>query len=118
MLSWLDVRSVAQADRLLPAEMRAFLYEHTANVPTAKDVIPKILWLKEERPDLWERTRWLLDCKEYILFKLTGEVGIDWHGASVFFLFDPHTQDLGRGGLRAARHPRREAAADLPARPT
>ena len=51
--------------------------------------MPKILWLKEERPDLWERTRWLLDCKEYIVFKLTGKVAIDWHGASVFFLFDP-----------------------------
>ena len=92
MLSWLDVRSVKQADRLLTGEMQAFLYEHTANMPTAKDVVPKILWLKEERPDLWERTRWLLDCKEYILFKLTGEVAIDWHGASVFFLFNPHTK--------------------------
>jgi xylulokinase len=90
MMSWLDVRSVRQADRVLAPDTRAFLFEHTANVPTAKDVIPKILWLKEERPDLWDRTRWLFDCKEYILYKLTGVVGIDWHGASVFFLFDPH----------------------------
>jgi xylulokinase len=92
MLSWLDVRSVEQADRLLAHDMRAFIYEHTGNVPTAKDVLPKILWLKEQRPDLWERTRWLLDCKEYILFKLTGVVAIDWHGASVFFLFNPYTK--------------------------
>jgi sugar (pentulose or hexulose) kinase len=92
MLSWLDVRSVQQADRVLSEDMRAFMYEHTANMPTAKDVVPKILWLKEERPDLWERTRWLLDCKEYILFKLTGAVAIDWHGASTFFLFNPQTK--------------------------
>jgi xylulokinase len=90
MLSWLDVRSVEQADRIAGDEMHAFLFDHTANVPTAKDIIPKILWLRDKRPDLWDRTRWLLDCKEYILFRLTGEVGIDWHGASVFFLFDPH----------------------------
>jgi xylulokinase len=90
MLSWLDVRSVQQADRVLAHDTRTFIYEHTGNVPTAKDVVPKILWLKEARPDLWERTRWLLDCKEYILWKLTGKVGIDWHGASVFFLFNPH----------------------------
>jgi len=96
MLSWQDVRSVTQADRLLEPATRAFLFEHTANVPTAKDVIPKILWLKEERPDLWERTRWLLDCKEYILFRLTGLVGIDWHGASVFFLFDPYEKAWDR----------------------
>jgi xylulokinase len=90
MLSWLDVRSVAQADRLLTGETPHFLFARTGNIPTAKDVIPKILWLKEERPDLWARTAKLLDCKEYILFRLTGKIAIDWHGASVFFLFDPH----------------------------
>lgn len=90
MISWLDVRSVRQADPLFQGEMPAFLFKHTANIPTAKDIIPKIIWLKECRPDLWQRTRKLLDCKEYILFKLTGKIGIDWHGASVFFLFDPY----------------------------
>jgi xylulokinase len=90
MLSWLDVRSVHQADRLLDGKMPDFIFQKTGNIPTAKDVIPKILWLKEERPELWKRTAYLLDCKEYILFRLTGKVAIDWHGASVFFLFDPY----------------------------
>jgi len=90
MLSWLDVRSVPQADRVLSGDMPDFLFQKTGNIPTAKDVIPKILWLKEERPELWARTACLLDCKEYILFRLTGKVAIDWHGASVFFLFDPY----------------------------
>jgi xylulokinase len=90
MLSWLDVRSVSQADRVLSGDTPAFLFEHTGNIPTAKDIIPKILWLKEERPDIWERTAKLLDCKEYIIYRLTGKVATDWHGASVYFLFDPH----------------------------
>ena len=90
MISWLDVRSVSQADRLMTGDMPAFLFQKTGNVPTAKDVIPKMLWLKEECPDLWARTAKLFDCKEYILYKLTGKIGIDWHGASVFFLFDPY----------------------------
>jgi xylulokinase len=90
MISWLDVRSVPQADRVLSGDMPGFIYEKTGNLPTAKDVIPKILWLKEEEPDLWARTYKLLDCKEYILFKLTGKIGIDWHGASVFYMFDPY----------------------------
>lgn len=89
MLSWLDVRSTRQADRLLRGALPSFLYEHTGNIPTAKDVIPKILWLKEERPDLWRRTAQLLDCKEYILHRLTGRFATDYHGASAFFLFDP-----------------------------
>ena len=89
MLSWLDLRSTAQADRVLSGDTPAFLFEHTGNIPTAKDIIPKILWLKEERPDLWKRTWKLLDCKEYIVYKLTGRVATDYHGASVYFLFDP-----------------------------
>ena len=90
LMSWLDVRSIAQADRVLSGDTPDFLFQHTGNIPTAKDIIPKVLWLKEERPDLWARTYKLLDCKEYILYKLTGQVAIDYHGASVYFLFDPY----------------------------
>jgi xylulokinase len=92
MLSWLDLRSVRQADRLMSGDMPSFLFKHTGNIPTAKDSIPKILWLKEQRPEIWERTACLLDCKEYILFKLTGRIAIDWVGASVYFLFNPYTK--------------------------
>jgi xylulokinase len=66
------------------------LFEYTGNIPTAKDVIPKILWLKEERPEIWQRTAYLFDCKEYLVYKLTGKVATDWVGASAYFLFDPH----------------------------
>jgi xylulokinase len=89
MLSWLDLRSIRQADRLMSGDTPSFLFRHTGNYPTAKDVIPKILWLKEERPVLWQRTAYIFDCKEYILFKLTGKVATDWVGASAYFLFDP-----------------------------
>ncbi|HVM71955.1 MAG TPA: FGGY-family carbohydrate kinase [Anaerolineales bacterium] len=92
MLSWLDLRSVKQADRLAEGDLPKFLFENTGNIPTAKDTIPKILWLKEERPDIWDRTAYLLDCKEYILFKLTGKIAIDLVGASVYFLFNPSTK--------------------------
>jgi len=90
MISWLDSRSVKQADRLMRDDMPHFLFQNTGNIPTAKDIIPKILWLKEECPEIWKRTFKLLDCKEYIIHRLTGKIAIDWHGASVYFLFDPY----------------------------
>jgi len=92
MMSWLDLRSVKQADRLFAGDMPKFLFDNTGNIPTAKDSIPKILWLKEERPEIWKKTAYLLDCKEYILFKLTGKIAIDLVGASVYFLFNPYTK--------------------------
>ena len=101
MLSWLDLRSVKQADRLSAGDMPKFLYENTGNIPTAKDSIPKILWLKEERPEIWKETAYLLDCKEYMLFKLTGKIAIDLVGASVYFLFNPHTKKWSEEVCRA-----------------
>jgi xylulokinase len=92
MLSWLDARSIAQADRILSGDTPAFLFKHTGNIPTAKDTIPRMIWLKEERPEVWGKTYKLLDCKEYMIFKLTGKIAIDYHGASVYFLFDPVTK--------------------------
>jgi xylulokinase len=92
MMSWLDLRSIRQADRIMMGDLPSLIYQHTGNIPTAKDSIPKILWLKEEMPQVWQRTAYLLDCKEYILFKLTGKIAIDWVGASVYFLFDPSTK--------------------------
>ena len=90
MLSWLDLRSVRQADRLLQKETAELLFKYTGNIPTAKDVPPKILWIKEEAPEIWKQTAYLFDCKEYIIFKLTGKVATDWVGASAYFLFDPY----------------------------
>jgi xylulokinase len=109
MISWLDLRTVAQADRVMAAEdgrLASRLFEYTGNIPTAKDIIPKILWLKEERPAVWEQTRWLLDCKEYIVHRLTGKIVTDWHGASVFFLFDPERRTWSERACRALGIPR------------
>ncbi|MGB9641540.1 MAG: FGGY family carbohydrate kinase, partial [Anaerolineales bacterium] len=37
MLSWLDLRSVPQADRLMQGDIPAKLFQYTGNIPTAKD---------------------------------------------------------------------------------
>ncbi len=42
MLSWLDLRSVKQADRVGKGDLAALIYQHTGNIPTAKDSSPKI----------------------------------------------------------------------------
>lgn len=100
MLSWLDLRSVPQADRLMQGDTPRRLFEHTGNIPTAKDVPPKMLWLKEEAPQVWQRTAYLFDCKEYLIYKLTGVVATDWVGASAYFLFDPHKKAWSQEACR------------------
>jgi len=89
MITWMDLRGLKQAQNLYNKVSAGEFCQLTGNIPNAKDIIPKILWLKEERPDLWEKTFKLFDCKEYLIHKLTGKCAIDWHGASVYMLFDP-----------------------------
>jgi sugar (pentulose or hexulose) kinase len=88
MLSWLDTRSssraAALAEEISPADQFVLL----GSVVTAKDVLPKILWLRDERPELYGRTRWLLDCKEALVLQLTGRAVIDPAGSSAFRLVD------------------------------
>lgn len=49
-----------------------------------RDTISKFLWLREERPDIWERTHKLLDVKDYLVMRCTGR--------------SITTQDLASGG--------------------
>ncbi len=89
MLSWLDTRSIPQADRIINELGTNIFINEVSNLPTAKDIIPKILWIKEVKPEVWKKTHKVVDCKEYLLLRLTGKIAVDWHGASLYFLFDP-----------------------------
>ncbi|MCD6120265.1 MAG: FGGY-family carbohydrate kinase [Spirochaetales bacterium] len=93
MISWLDERSVHEADKITAetwdgGNWRELFSNITGNIPMAKDIVPKILWLRDNAAEIWKKTYKLLDCKEYLIFKLTGEYFTDYHGASVFFLTD------------------------------
>jgi xylulokinase len=89
MLSWLDQRAAAEADALAARVGRAEQAALFGAVVTAKDVIPKVLWLRDRAPDAWAATRWLLDCKEALVLRLTGRAVIDPAGALAFRLYDP-----------------------------
>ena len=85
MLSWLDQRSRPQAEALRRSHSDGG-YGTWDTVLTAKDVIPRIAWLMEERPAIANRAAWFVDCKEALFANLTGEVAIDPAGASAFRL--------------------------------
>jgi len=89
MLSWLDQRSVREADALGRAMDREEQARAFGSILTAKDVVPKILWLRDRSGPAWDATRWLLDCKEAIVLRLTGRAVIDPAGALAFRLYDP-----------------------------
>lgn len=60
------------------------LLARCGNALTSQSVGPKILWLKRNRPELYERTAKVLTSTSYLVQKLTGEVAIDHYTAANF----------------------------------
>jgi xylulokinase len=97
MLSWLDQRAAVIAGdlaRRVPPEEQARLLGSRI---TAKDIVPRALWLRAESPERAARTAWLLDCKEAVVAWLCGAAVIDPSGASAWRLTDATGTTWDRG---------------------
>lgn len=105
MINWLDLRSTPQARALAARMPPAEQFRQLGSLVTAKDVIPKILWLREERPDIWRRTAKLLDCKEAVVMHLTGVPITDYAGASAIRLFDTTSRGWNEGSCALLQLP-------------
>ena len=81
------------------------------NALTSQSVGPKILWLKEEEPEVYAKTAMVLSSTSYLTFKLTGEYVIDHYTAANFSpLYDvirqTWTDDLTTDILPLSKLPR------------
>src|SRR5207245_6539841 len=71
-------------DRRTEAERRAMAERLGAEVSPYSSV-PKAMWLRLHRPDVYARTRWFLQSWDFIAFQLTGvAVASSFVGATVF----------------------------------
>ncbi|MEY4984620.1 MAG: hypothetical protein RIR62_2886 [Pseudomonadota bacterium] len=84
VLYGVDTRAAAQIDRLTAEIGAERIMDVCGNALTSQSVGPKILWLKETRPDLYARTAKVLTSTSYITWKLTGEYVIDHYTAANF----------------------------------
>lgn len=51
-------------------------------------MLPSLVWLKKNEPQLFEKIRYVLLPKDYVRFRLTGEIMTDYSDASATLLFD------------------------------
>ena len=87
-LTWLDVRAQEQTGQILRDFGDTAIFEHTGKHIDACYTLPKILWLREKRPEIWEKTYKLLMPMDYLLTKLTGRCVTDHSMASGTLLYD------------------------------
>ncbi len=64
------------------------IYQITGHTPYPMYSLYKILWLKNECPDIWKRTSKLLFTQDLLAFALTGETKTDYSLAARSMLFD------------------------------
>lgn len=84
VLYGVDTRAQAQIASLTERIGEEALLARTGNKLTSQSVGPKILWLKETRPELYARTARILTSTSYLVWQLTGEHVIDHYTAASF----------------------------------
>lgn len=85
---WADQRSSAECTDLveqLGAETFAAI---AGTLPAAGFAAPTLLWLNKHEPKTLERTQMLLPPKDYVRYRLTGEMATDASDAAATALFD------------------------------
>lgn len=115
LISWLDARSTPQAASIAARYDLDAQFDRFGNVFTAKDIVPKILWLRDAAPDAWERSAAFLDCKDFVNARLTGRIATDYAGASAYFLYDIEARRWDRDAALDLGVPPEKLPAALPA---
>jgi len=87
-LIWCDQRSQPQVDCINQHLGPTKMLEWTANPVLTGFTLPKLLWVRDHEPQQFARVRHLLLPKDYVRFRLTGELATDVSDASGTALFD------------------------------
>lgn len=85
---WNDGRTAEETDYLNEVIGREKLSAYTANIAFAGFTAPKILWMKKNEPDKFERIVKIMLPKDYVAYRLTGVHCTDVSDASGMLLMD------------------------------
>ena len=115
---WNDKRTARHVARFEAENPPASYLAETGNPPTPAWPAFKLQWLRDEDPQAYERAAVVLMPKDWINFRLTGEIATDRTEASLSFLMRPSggawsAAMAERLGLDLAKLPPIRAPADI-----
>jgi xylulokinase len=100
-IAWVDGRAEQQAISLMRVFGGRRLFRALVGVTiSGKDVVPKLMWLKERRPDIYAAAQYVLDVNGYLKFRATGRKVFEWSGACSYG-FNLRRKDWDRLYFRA-----------------
>lgn len=100
---WSDKRAKAEAEEFFSRYDEKSWYLRTGNgFPAPCYSIFKLMWLKKNRPEVYEKTDCVLGSKDYINFRLTGKRYMDYSYASGTGAYDLAEKKMSKEILNAA----------------
>jgi len=88
VIHYSDMRAIEQCEFLRKKLGEEFLYNTTGNPLLPIPSLVKWLWIKDNKPEVFEKTYKFLHPKDYMVFKTTGEITTDYVDASSTMAFD------------------------------
>ncbi|MFQ5419373.1 MAG: xylulokinase [Anaerolineae bacterium] len=90
---WNDQRTGAECDEIREIIGKERLIHITGNDAFTGFTAPKILWVKNNEPDIYAQVQHILLPKDYVRYKLTNVLATDKAGGAGTILFDVHSRD-------------------------
>lgn len=87
---WADTRSQEQADRVLERVSMEEAYRITGHRLNATYSLTKLMWLRDTEPENFARMTSFVLAKDYVVYRLTGELATDPSDASSTNAYDQH----------------------------
>lgn len=106
-IAWYDGRTEKEYQWLEKAIGAKRLYYLTGQIPSQKYGISKLLWLKKNKKELYEKAEYWLSVEDWILYCLTGIFATDYSIASRTMAFDIHTLHWSEDILEKAEIPQK-----------
>src|SRR5512134_3661193 len=103
---WNDQRTQSQCDEIHARIGKEKFIQITGNVALTGFTAPKILWVKENEPEVFAQARHVLLPKDYIRYRLTSEYALDKADGAGTVLFDLKARAWSEEVLDALEIPR------------
>ncbi len=99
---WSDQRAVEQTEKIAKRVGEENVYRITGHRASPVYTIEKAMWLKENEPELFQKTYRIMGAKDYIIHEMTGRYLTDYSDASGMGVYDINRMEWSEEICRAA----------------
>jgi len=102
IIPWNDFRSQAQMNQLVDRLEPNAWYNITGLYPNPIHTISKWLYLKQERPEIWSKTKYWLSVSSFIAYRLVGKMVMESSQAARTMAYDVNANKWSKELLKLA----------------